>query len=153
MPLEVLDMSHSEDVTSVRFHPDPAYHQRVLTCSTDCLVNFFDFAGKASMSEDDGVAEAIYRSEQPLLDCGFTCSKRDGEKFYALTAVGTLELCHMEPSDENLFFTSITRFPHVVHYIIGVQVMALPGSEPKTVLHAGNNNGEVFLYEVDLTKK
>ena len=31
--------------------------------------------------------------------------------------------------------------------------MVLPGSEPKTVLHAGNNKGEVYLYEIDLGKK
>jgi len=32
-PLEVLDESHSEDITSVRFHP--LDNQRVITCSTD----------------------------------------------------------------------------------------------------------------------
>lgn len=95
VPLEVLESSHSEDVTSVRFHPDPAFHQRVLTCSTDCLVNFFDFAGKETMKEDD-VLEVVYRSEQPLMDCGFTCSTLGGEKFYALTSVNTLEICFLE---------------------------------------------------------
>ena len=75
VPLEVLDMSHNDDVTSVRFHPNPSYHQRVLTCSTDQMVNYFDFAGKPSMKEDDGVLEAVYRSDQALLDCGFICNQ------------------------------------------------------------------------------
>jgi WD40 repeat protein len=68
-PLEVLDESHSEDVTCVRFHPED-YHQ-VITCSTDCLVNFFNFEGKKSMKEEDDVLEGTYCCTQPLLDCGF----------------------------------------------------------------------------------
>lgn len=63
VPLEVLDESHNDDITSVRFHSDPEQHQRIITCGTDCLVNFFDFAGKKTMKEDDGVIEGVYCSD------------------------------------------------------------------------------------------
>lgn len=90
-----------------------------------------------------------------MLDCGFTCSptQTGGEKFYALTSINTVEICYLEQDQEAMFFTCISRYQHQVDYLIGVQLMLLPGSSPKTVLHAGNNRGEVFLYEIDLSVK
>ena len=59
-PLEVLDESHSDDITSIRF--DPKDFQSIITCSTDNLVNVFNFEGKASMKEDDSICQT-YCSE------------------------------------------------------------------------------------------
>jgi len=58
-PIEVLDESHNEDITCVKFHPtDP---QQLITCSVDCMVNVFNFNGKTTMKEED-VNEAVYCS-------------------------------------------------------------------------------------------
>ena len=61
-PLEVLDESHNEDVTAIRFHPNPSMFQRVMTCGVDSLLNFYDFAGKTSMKEEETL-EGSYCSE------------------------------------------------------------------------------------------
>ena len=50
-PIEVLDESHCDDITSVRFDPNDCQH--LITCSTDNLVNIFNFEGKSSMKEED----------------------------------------------------------------------------------------------------
>jgi WD40 repeat protein len=60
VPMEILEESHNQDVTSVKFHPkDP---QKVLSCGIDSLLNFYDFEGKSSMKEDDTV-DTVYCSE------------------------------------------------------------------------------------------
>mmetsp|Transcript_5716 Transcript_5716/g.9072 ORF Transcript_5716/g.9072 Transcript_5716/m.9072 type:complete len:179 (+) Transcript_5716:356-892(+) len=143
-PLEVLDESHNEDITALRFHPtDP---QKVITCSTDTMVNVFNFEGKESMKEDDGVIDLTYCSEQPLLDCGFIGLE---PKFYALTSVNTVEICNLETAD---LFTRIHKFPHQVDYLISVQCMTV-GANTKLLLHCGNNYGEVFVYDIDYNQK
>ena len=103
-PLDVLESSHNEDVTACHFHPLQAYHQRVITCSTDCQLNFFDFAGKESMNEGDGALEAVYASDCPLIDCGFVPNK---EQIYALTSINTLEILD---ADTALLKTKIAKF-------------------------------------------
>lgn len=74
------------------------------------------------MKEDDDVLEGVYRSEQPLLDCGFVGrpSDKGGEKFYVLTSINTIEICFLEQSEENMFFTQISKFPNQIDYLIGV---------------------------------
>lgn len=109
IPIAVLQESHSDDVTGVRFCPRD-YH-RVVTCGADNLVNTFNFEGKASMSEEDEVCDNTYCSEQPLLDCGFLGK----DKFFALTSVNTVEICNMETAD---MFTRVAKFPHPVDYVI-----------------------------------
>ena len=100
-PLEVLDESHNEDITCVKFHTTD-YH-KVITCSTDCLVNYFDFEGKASMKEEDGALDGTYCSEQPLIDCGFI---PNSDKFYCLTSINTIEICFLETAQ---LFTRICK--------------------------------------------
>ena len=100
-PLEVLDESHNEDVTSVNFHPSD-YH-KVITCSTDCLINLFNFEGKKSMKEEDEVLEATYCCEQPLLAVGYMPGRG---KFWALTSVNTIEIINEETAD---LFTKVTK--------------------------------------------
>jgi WD40 repeat protein len=99
-PLDVLDESHNEDITAVKFHSQD-YH-KVISCSTDCLVNFFDFEGKSSMKEEECV-EGTYCSEQPLIDCGFI---PNSDKFYVLTSINTVEICLIETA---AMFTRICK--------------------------------------------
>tara|TARA_B110000285_G_scaffold220545_1_gene272426 strand:- start:169 stop:345 length:177 start_codon:yes stop_codon:yes gene_type:complete len=58
--MEVLDESHSDDITSIKFMKGD--NQRIMSCSTDNLLTVFNFSGKESMKEDDAV-ESVYCSE------------------------------------------------------------------------------------------
>jgi len=60
IPMEVLDESHSDDITSIKFCG--SNNQRIMSCSTDNLLTVFNFDGKDSMKEDDAV-ESVYCSE------------------------------------------------------------------------------------------
>ena len=57
--LEVLEISNSEDVTSVRFHPDLISNQRVQTYSIDYLLKCFWF-GITSMKMVNEGLETIF---------------------------------------------------------------------------------------------
>lgn len=93
--MEVLDESHSDDITSIKFCSTDK--QRIMSCSTDNLLTVFNFEGKSSMKEDDAV-ESVYCSEQPLLDCGFIGST--GTKAYALTSINSLEIIDLQDEDQ-----------------------------------------------------
>jgi hypothetical protein len=58
VPIAVLEESHSDDVTAVHFNAKD-YH-KVISCGMDFLANTFDFEGKKSMSEEDGVCENTF---------------------------------------------------------------------------------------------
>ena len=60
VPMEVLDESHCDTVTSVKFHPSD--YQKIISCGEDCLLNQFSFEGKKSMKEEE-TQEAVYSSE------------------------------------------------------------------------------------------
>ena len=136
-------MSHCEDITAVDFHPMPGQQQRVLTCSIDQQVNYFDFAGKNTMNEEDGALEATYCSECQLLGTGFV--GRDDRLFWALTSVNTLELCDLESMTE---FTKIIKFPHTVTNIISVQRTA-----NNLYLHCSSDKGLYVCYLIDINAK
>ena len=57
-----------------------------------------------------------------MLDCGFIGNKNDkgGEKFFALTSINTVEICHLESEEEAMYFTTIKKFPHKIEYLIGI---------------------------------
>ena len=93
--MEVLDESHSDDITSIKFCPGD--NQRIMSCSTDNLLTVFNFEGKDSMKEDDAV-ESVYCSEQPLLDCGFIGT--NGNKAFALTSINSLEIIDLKDEEQ-----------------------------------------------------
>ena len=142
-PLDVLESSHCDDITAVDFHPMSGQHQRVLTCSIDCQVNYFDFAGKDSMAEEEGALEATYCSDCALIGCGFV--GRDDRLFWALTSVNTLELCNLETAD---LFTKVVKFPHAVTNIVSVQ-----RTMNSLYLHCSDNKGKLVSYEIDIAAK
>lgn len=44
VPMEILDESHSDDVTAVKFNPMDS--QKMVSCGMDQLLNYYDFEGK-----------------------------------------------------------------------------------------------------------
>jgi hypothetical protein len=56
--------------------------------------------------------EGVYASTQPLTDCGFI----NNDMFWVFTSINTIEICNIEMAD---LYTSITKFPHKVDYVIG----------------------------------
>ena len=80
-----------------------------------------------------------------MLDCGFIGN--NGNKAYVLTSINSLEIIDLEDEEQQLL-TKITKFEHDIDYIICVQ--SFNGS---IYVHCGNNLGEVYIYELDHTKK
>ena len=111
VPMEILDESHNLDVTQVRFHPDD--NQKVLSCGTDCLLNYFEFEGKSTMKEEESI-DTVYCSEQAFLDCGFIPGTN---KAWALTSL-QIEIVDLETAE---LYTKVTKFPHDWSYIVGVE--------------------------------
>ena len=107
-------------------------------------MNFFDFAGKSSMAEEDGALEATYTSECPILDCGFIGSSV-GDMFYCHTSVNTLELCNLETAN---LISKVEKFPHDVQHLFSVQ-----NSPDGLLLHTSNNHGLLVCYRVDVNRK
>lgn len=129
--------SHTDDVTAVHFHKsDPNW---LLTCSTDNLMNHFNWTDKPSTSEED-VLEGVYSSEQPLIDCGFI----NKDLLWTLTSVNTVEVVTVLDFDPH---SKITKFPHQVDYVIGCGQDRI-SPEGKFIIYAGNNRGEVYIYEM-----
>ena len=68
-PLYEYGSSHTDDVTQIRYNKtNPNW---MITSSTDNLMCHFDFNGKASLEIEDETMEGVYRSNQPLIDCGY----------------------------------------------------------------------------------
>ena len=84
----------------------------MITCSTDSLVNLFNFEGKKSMKEEDEVLEGTYCCDQALVDCGFIPNT---DKFFALTFTDTIEIVNSEAAD---LFTRITKVSHYFYRLI-----------------------------------
>ena len=129
--------SHTDDVTAVLFHP--ANPNWLISCSTDNLLCHFNFEGKPTKTEEDTL-EGVYSSEQPLIDCGFY--KED--LIWAQTSINTVEMITVQDQD---MYSKITKFPHQVEFVIGCGTDKW-GGDDKFVIYGGNNQGEVYIYEM-----
>ena len=133
--------SHTDDVTGVKYHP--TNKNCLISSSTDNLLCQFDFLDKPTRTEDDTL-DGVYASEQPLIDCGFLASKN---LMWAQTSINTIEIITQENCD---VYAKVSKFPHDVTYVIGC------GEDQYTnkfVVYCGNNQGEVYIYELQEDKK
>ncbi len=84
--------------------------------------------------------EGVYSSEQPLIDCGFL----KDDLIWAQTSINTIEVVTVKDQD---MYSKITKFPHHVEYVIGCGTEKW-GGDDKFVIYGGNNQGEVYIYEM-----
>lgn len=76
------------------------------------------------------------------MDCGFI----NDDLIWTLTSVNTVEVITVQDQDP---YSKITKFPHQVDYVIGCSTDTFSGSSSeKFVIYAGNNLGEVYIYEM-----
>lgn len=53
----------------------------------------------------------------------------------------------MTVQDQDMY-SKVTKFPHHIEYLIGCSTDAWAGGEEKLIIYGGNNQGEVYIYEM-----
>eukprot|EP00347_Sterkiella_histriomuscorum_P016228 403353998 len=136
-PLYTYGSSHTDDVTGLAYHPEnPNW---LISCSTDNLMCHFDFGkeGVSPQNEEDTM-EGVYCSAQPLIACGFIGQ----DKIWTLTSINTIEIVGIENLD---VIAKVEKFPHQIDFVIGCEQDRFTN---KFAIYAGNNKGEMFIYEL-----
>ncbi|CDW76576.1 wd repeat-containing protein 89-like [Stylonychia lemnae] len=136
-PLFTYKSSHTDDVTGLAYHPENP--DSLISCSTDNLMCQFDFAGKENPQLEDETLEGVYCSSQPLINCGFL----NKDMIWAITSINTIEIINLENLD---VFTKVEKFPHQADYVIGCEQDRFTS---KFAIYAGNNKGELYIYELE----